>query len=157
MMGSSVLTARDSVLCSLVLQARPLMQMVEQEKRIASLAVEQFMHYISSRDNEVRQMLVKWLVGGGWEQLVRQLSENKLLSGQSDSCWDWRLLPDSAVRDKAGCSENISNRMDLVLRVMVEAKELQDKLSTSPSCRLVKSSLSSVSLLWLPAVRQSGG
>ena len=35
--------------------------------------------------------------------------------------------------------------MALVLRVMVEAKELQDKLSTSPSCLLVKSSLSSVS------------
>ena len=52
-------------------------------------------------------------------------------------------MPDSAVRDKAGFSENISN--SLVLRVMVEAKELQDKLSSSTSCLLVKSSLSSVS------------
>ena len=78
LMGSSVLTARDSVLCSLVLQARPLMQMVGQEKRIASLAVEQFMHYISPRDKEMREMLVQWLVGDGWEQLVRQLCEKKL-------------------------------------------------------------------------------
>ena len=56
---------RDSALCSLVLQAMPLMQMVEQERRIASLSLEQFMHYISPRDREVREMLVEWPEIGG--------------------------------------------------------------------------------------------
>ena len=64
-MGSSVLAGRDSALCSLVLQAMPLMQMVEQERRIASLSLEQFMHYISPRDREVREMLVEWPKIGG--------------------------------------------------------------------------------------------
>jgi hypothetical protein len=41
-MGRSVLAGRDSALCSLVLQAMPLMQMVEQERRIGSLSLEQF-------------------------------------------------------------------------------------------------------------------
>ena len=36
------------------------------------------MHYISPRDKEMREMLVQWLVGDGWEQLVRQLCEKKL-------------------------------------------------------------------------------
>ena len=63
-MGSSVLAGRDSAR-SLVLQAKPLMQMVEQERRIASLALEQFMHYISPRDREVREMLVEWPEIGG--------------------------------------------------------------------------------------------
>ena len=130
-MGSSVLVARDSLLYSQVLQANPLTQMVEHWKRIAIL---------------MREMLVDCLVGCGCKQLVvRQLYENKLLSGQSDSCWDRRSLPESAVRDKAAFSENISNRLALVLMVMVEPKELQDKLSTSTSCLLVKSFLFSVS------------
>ena len=44
-MGSSL------ALCSLILQARPLMQMVDQERRVASLALE-----------HVWDMLVEWLV-----------------------------------------------------------------------------------------------
>ena len=144
-MGSSVLVARDSAHCSLILQARPLMQMMEQKPSLTSLAVEQFMHYVSPKDKDVRERLLEWLVGEGWEQLARQLGESKLLCGKYASCWDWRLLPASAVRDRAGCTENKSNRMALVLRVMVEAKKLQDKLSTSPSCLLVKSSLTTVS------------
>jgi len=144
-LGSSILAGKDSALCSVVLQTRPLMQIVEKQPRILSLAVEQYLHYMSPKDKDVRSRLVELLIGEEWEQLARQISECKLLPGNGSKCWDWRLLPPSAVRDRIGCSENMSNRLALVIRIMVETKELQDKISNSPSCLLIKSSLPTVS------------
>ena len=45
--GSSVLAGREAILFSLIMQARPLLMRVDQSNRLADLALEQFMHYIS--------------------------------------------------------------------------------------------------------------
>ena len=65
-----------------------------------------------------------------WNRLGWQLSEWKLLGLEINASLN--------SEDKVGCSENVSNRMVLVFRVMVEEQELQDRL---PSGLLVNTCL----------------
>jgi len=144
-MSNSSLIGRESVLSNVLQQVRPLLILMEQGSNLTSLAVDQFLHYMSSADIEMREMILDWLVGEGWGKLARQLGDNKLVCGPRRSSWDWRLLPASAVRNNSGYTENISNRITLVLKLMMETKKLQEKITSSPLCLIVRSSLPSVS------------
>ena len=126
--GSSVLAGREAVLFSLIMQARPLLMRVDQSNRLADLALEQFMHYISYIVmKEGRGVALNgWLEKGGDTLLNRWKPAGCCLNitaaaGTGEYC-----------QEQVGRTEKISNRMSLVLRVMVDAKELQNKLSDTP-------------------------